>query len=442
MELYEYQKATVDLIQIGADPTYLAYEMGTGKTAIAIETAKRRKVKRLLVLCPAVGKLTWAKELARWWPGVPVTIIETRDHMRYLDHDGVFVMSYSRISSVNNGFDFANAVAQHPKGFAMTVLDEAHHLKNPKAIRTKGVLITMRNKLGFVLPMSGTPAPNHAGELFPILRTIFPETVRKSNGQLMKQYEFEDTYCQVVNKWFSGRSVRTIVGSKNIDVLKARLGKHFLRKTKKQVLPDLPDMTFDTWPVAAPNAPEWNVDWRSMSDDEIEAFFTSGGAHVMKMRHEIGLAKVPEAVQVIAETLDNCRRKVLVFAHHQDVVLGLLHGLAAYGPVVITGATGSADRQRAIDGFLNNPACRVFVGNIQAAGTTITLIGPANECSDVFFVESDFSPGNNVQAASRVHRIGQKDAVQVWFITAHGTYDDRIQEIVSRKARDFHLLFG
>jgi SWI/SNF-related matrix-associated actin-dependent regulator 1 of chromatin subfamily A len=179
-----------------------------------------------------------------------------------------------------------------------------------------------------------------------------------------------------------------------------------------------------------------------MTDDEIEEFFASGGAHVMKMRHEIGLAKVPEAVQVIAETLDNCYRKVLVFAHHQDVVAGLVHGLAAYTPVSITGATGTGERMRAIDAFLNNPACRVFVGNITAAGTTITLIGPGMECSDVFFVESDFSPGNNVQAASRVHRIGQHDAVQVWFVTAHGTYDDRIQEIIARKARDFQQLFG
>ena len=64
------------------------------------------------------------------------------------------------------------------------------------------------------------------------------------------------------------------------------------------------------------------------------------------------------------------------------------------------------------------------------------------ECSDVFFVEADWSPGNNIQAASRIHRIGQRDAVQVWFMVAHGTLDDRIQGILARKARDFHELFG
>jgi SWI/SNF-related matrix-associated actin-dependent regulator 1 of chromatin subfamily A len=437
MELYPYQATTVDLIQVGEDPTYLAYEMGTGKTAIAIETAKRRMADRLLILCPAVGKLTWVKELKRWWPGKAIRIVDSVKDVAD-DFGGVFILSYSLLST---NPELAEKIARCPP-FDMTVLDEAHALKNPKANRTKRVLGTMRNVLGFVLPMSGTPTPNHAGELFPILRTIFPETVRRSDGRLMKQYEFEDTYCQVVNKWFGGRSVRTIVGSKNIDVLKARIGPHFLRKTKKQVLPDLPDMTFDTYPVAAPDAPTWDADWQNMTDDEIEEFFANGGAHVMKMRHEIGLAKVPEAVQVIAETLDNCNRKVLVFAHHQDVVAGLVHGLAAYSPVQITGATNTTYRQVAIDRFLTDPACRVFVGNITAAGTTITLIGDQNECSDVFFVESDFSPGNNVQAASRIHRIGQKDAVQVWFVTAHGTYDDRIQEIIARKTRDFHQLFG
>ena len=65
------------------------------------------------------------------------------------------------------------------------------------------------------------------------------------------------------------------------------------------------------------------------------------------------------------------------------------------------------------------------------------------ECSDVFFVEADWSPGNNVQAASRIHRIGQKDAVQVWFLTAHGTLDDRHPGYPGpQDAGIFKLLFG
>jgi SNF2 family DNA or RNA helicase len=433
LELYQYQYETVAEITSNSHPVYLAFEMGTGKTPIAIAVAKARKVRRLLILCPAVGKLTWAKELKRWWPGMPVKVVR---HPTDLHGDGAFILSYNHVSVTP---DFADVVSR-AASFDMTVLDEAHALKNPGANRTKAVLKTMLPKLGFVLPMSGTPTPNHPGELFPILRTVFPETVRKSDGKLMRQYEFEDRYCQVVQKWFGGRAVRTIEGAKNADVLRATIKPYFLRKTKKQVLPDLPDMTFDTFPINAPNAPNWGFE--GMSNDEIEAMIDSGDAHVMRMRHQTGLAKVPGAVEAISDMLDNCKRKVVVFAHHKDVIDGLIKNLALYNPVKITGETSSVDRELAIHRFLDDPTCRVFIGNIQAAGTTITLVADTNEVSDVFFAEASYSPMDNVQAASRIHRIGQKDAVQVWFLTAFGSIDDRIQEILVRKAQDFKTLFG
>jgi SNF2 family DNA or RNA helicase len=84
----------------------------------------------------------------------------------------------------------------------------------------------------------------------------------------------------------------------------------------------------------------------------------------------------------------------------------------------------------------------MFIGNIQAAGTGLTLVGPQCLCSDVFFVEASYAVGDNVQAAARVHRIGQKAAVVARFLTAHGTIDDRIQDILARKAGDFAKLFN
>jgi len=437
MNLFPYQEDAVARIVASPDPTYLAFEMGLGKSAIALETAKRRGVKRLLIMCPSVGKLVWAKEIAKWWPGNHVVVVNSPGDLGLWD-EGIFILPYSRVSTDR---EFADTVMLGAP-FEMTVLDEAHALKNPGANRTKAVLKTMLPKLGFVLPMSGTPTPNHPGELFPILRTVFPETVRKSDGKLMRQAEFEDAYCQVVNRWFGGRSIRTIEGAKNGDILKARIRPYFLRKTKKEALPELPDMTFDTYPIAAPGAPDWGFDFSTIDDDEIEILLSSPDRHVMRMRHLTGLAKVPGAVEAIVDMLDSCRRKVLVFAHHTDVIIGLMSNLAAYNPVAITGETTSASRAHAVDRFLNDPKCRVFAGNITAAGTSITLVGDKADVSDVFFVEADYSPGNNVQAASRIHRIGQKDAVQVWFLTAHGTIDDRIQEILVRKTRDLKELFG
>ena len=99
------------------------------------------------------------------------------------------------------------------------------------------------------------------------------------------------------------------------------------------------------------------------------------------------------------------------------------------------------DREPAVDKFLTDPRCRVFIGNIQAAGTAITLVGPKCKCSDVVFVESSWTPMDNAQAACRVHRIGQKDGVVARMLSAAGTVDDLINGLLVRKAREFTPLF-
>ena len=109
-----------------------------------------------------------------------------------------------------------------------------------------------------------------------------------------------------------------------------------------------------------------------------------------------------------------------MFAHHADVIAALARHLGEYSPAVLTGATTSREREDAVDKFLKDPRCRVFIGNIQAAGTAITLVGPKCKCSDVVFVESSWTPMDNAQAACRVHRIGQKDGVVARMLSAAG----------------------
>jgi SWI/SNF-related matrix-associated actin-dependent regulator of chromatin subfamily A-like protein 1 len=443
MDLFPYQQDAIDrIINTSNVGSYLGFDMGLGKSAVALETAKKRNVSRLMILCPAVGRLSWVKECARWWPGKPVLVVSKPGDLTVPRPENVIlIVAYSSLSmSKSGGFDYVAALKQWG-AFDMTVIDEAHNLKNPGAIRTKAVLIDLKPILGWCLPMSGTPVPNHPGELFPILRVLFPDTIRKPDGKVMKQYEFEEAYCDIDMRWFNGREVRQIKGGKNLDMLKKRLAPYMIRLTKKQALPQLPDMSFDTYPVSAPNAPLWNIDTGRFTDDAFLSLLRDN-PQLMRLRRMLGEAKVRGSVEAVSDMLENCKRKVLVFAHHTSVIDGLIQGLLEYGVVSITGSTSAGLRTQAIDAFLNNPNIRVFVGNIQAAGTSITLVGPSAEVSDVFFVEADWSPGNNVQAASRIHRIGQKDAVQVWFITAHGTYDDRIQDILTRKAADFHKLFG
>jgi SNF2 family DNA or RNA helicase len=145
-----------------------------------------------------------------------------------------------------------------------------------------------------------------------------------------------------------------------------------------------------------------------------------------RIRHETALAKVPHAIKFIEESLESSS-KIVVFAHHKDVISQLKDAFP--GCVSITGDTKMEDRQAAVDRFQNDDKCRVFFGNIKAAGVGLTLTAAAH----VIFVELDWVPGNMSQAEDRCHRIGQKGSVLVQHIVLSDSMDATIAKRLIQK---------
>jgi len=381
---------------------------------------------------------------------MPFHLISGPSDLSKLRKDGIVLITYGLLSQKESVY--ASLISKNP-AFNMTIIDEAAAVKNLEANRTKAILKKMLPKLGYVVPMSGTPAPNHAGELFPILQAIYPQALYKSapGSPPMNRFEFEEAFCKVVHKRFgTGRDIRVIEGSKNLPELRRRMEGFMLRVRKEDVMKDLPPIRWDVVPVQPDTAITaqnnlLTLPW-SESDDDLIKYLSgaTGEEHVMKIRHQLGVAKVKASVEYIEDFLTNLPqdRKVLVFAHHRDVIEHLKVSLTNWSPAVIVGALGPAERASEINRFLYDDRCRVLIGNIAAAGTGLTLVGPQCKCSDVIFVEATYSVGDNHQAACRVHRIGQHDAVVARMLTAHGTIDDRIQSILARKAQDFEQLFN
>jgi hypothetical protein len=97
--------------------------------------------------------------------------------------------------------------------------------------------------------------------------------------------------------------------------------------------------------------------------------------------------------------------------------------------VSLTGDTPMQTRQDNVDRFQNGKNCRVFVGNIQAAGVGITLTA----ASHVIFTELDWVPGNMTQAEDRCHRIGQHDSVLVQHLVLEGSLSARMAKVLIEK---------
>lgn len=439
---------------VNNEPIYLAFDMGLGKSRVFIEAVKQRNANRVLILCPTSARLVWKREIKRWDPWAQITFADRPEH---LSTDARYTIVTHGMFSQRDGKLLAAFASCRP--FAMTAIDEAHAFNAADTLRVKA-LKRLRAKLGFIVPLSGTPIRNHAGDLYNMLQLCYPEGIKTNSGAVMHRFAFEDIFCRVIDKVFYNRHVRVIEGSKNLGLLKTRIAPFMVRVRKSEVLKELPPILWDQ--VSVPLDPVHfppeqaakleEIVHRIVShegstaslDAVVEALRVMGSSvMLMTMRRLLGIAKLRGATEYLVDMLDNLPRdrKVLVFAVHVDVVATLKSQLGEYDPAVITGASRPKERDAAIDKFLTEPSCRVFLGNIQAAGTALTLVGPTCKCSDVVFVESSWTPMDNAQAACRVHRIGQRDGVVVRMLTADNTVEELIHTILLRKSQEFSTLF-
>jgi hypothetical protein len=154
-----------------------------------------------------------------------------------------------------------------------------------------------------------------------------------------------------------------------------------------------------------------------------------------KMRHDIGLIKVPIIKGIIEDAIDQDNHKVVVFTWHRDVTEKLCNEFPG-ASLFITGETPVHERQAIVERFQTDPAIKVIVGTIKAMGVGFTLTAS----SHVIFAEFDWVPGNLTQAEDRCHRIGQKGNVLIQHFVLNGSLEARIIHTVLEKQKIANLI--
>lgn len=428
----------------------LADDMGLGKTIQVIAACNDIMAERVLVVCPAAARINWQREFETW---------------------GMFFKKPSVLSKLSDktvmrmicSYDYVARNYEKMEGdWDVVIFDESHFIKTPKTRRARGCYgrIGLVRKAKYVWCLSGTPAPNNASELWTMLYTF---------GVTRLNYnDFIDRYCNTIEHTYG----KQIIGNnKNfIPELKEMLNKVMLRRKKEDVLKELPPISFENLAVE-PGAVDIEMQASFLQyiypKDEMDELATKlireqrivegyikenrmgftglkGLAgisdSVSTLRRYTGLQKVQPTIDIVSQELDDgAYEKIVIFAIHRDVIVGIQDAFKAkgYQPVTLYGRTNPKTRQRNIDKFQNNPKCRVFIGNIVAAGTAITLTA----AHQVLFVEQDWTPGNNAQAAMRCHRMGQENKVFVRVMGVVDSFDERIARIIKRKTEDLTEIF-
>jgi SNF2 family DNA or RNA helicase len=436
--LYPYQRQAALDIASSRKPMLNAFDPGLGKSRVALTVIAARNDRRVLIVCPHSVILVWLAEVDKWWKQAPPVTVVQRG-LLIPEGEGIFLLSYGLLSEAS-GRVAARLANTGP--FDATILDEAHYLKNAKSNRASRIFALLP-RLGWVHPMTGTPAPNHAGELWGLLYHLRPDLiVSPITGKPMREGEFQSRYCNIRHLSVNGRKIEHIEGSKNKDELRARITPMVIAARKKEVLPQLPPIDFVVLPVQVPRGvlAIGGSGWDRVDDDALLQQLAAGQAK--SEIQQLGLAKIPSVIEWIVDLLDNSRdRRLVVWCVHHKVIDRYVDLLGEYKPVKFDGRDTLDQRRAAIQRFMSGDA-KIFVGQIQAGGTGLTLVSPTAKCSDVVFAEASFSYADNVQAACRIHRIGQNDGVLCRYASAAGTLDDRIQDILARKSRDWADLFS
>lgn len=462
MQLYDYQVTGAEWLS-SRIAGLLADEPGLGKTIQAIEACDCIYARTVLVLCQAVGKSHWREKFSQLQRHRRnVFVVSGTSQTLPLIEDHVVIVNFDVVSRA----DSLTMKALLRRKWDVLIVDEGHALKSRTSKRTATVYGKKTDKTNGLAAnaertwvLTGTPAPNNPSELYPHLRALAPELITvdiRGQRRPLTEDEFVQMFCLYRDTPFG----RQITGGKNLDRLRTIIAPFMLRRRKSDVLKDLPSLTFDTLVVNANDAKVPDTLLRELGQIEMlvaenmsfakdmAAGNTPDLAEILKglrtdvhlatQRRLVGQVKAEIAVRLVSDEIKGTGTKIILFAHHQQVIDRLVSGLSdeGLGVVKIDGRDSSKDRDIAITEFMTDPQCQVFVGQLTAAGTSITLTSASN----VLFVEASWVPSDNVQAACRAHRIGQKDGVLARFLTLEGSLDKQIMTALARKARDLAVL--
>lgn len=436
-ELKNFQRAGIAYV-VRARRCFIADDMGTGKTIqalAALEVSEIRGVTAfpVVVVCPATLVLNWQREAAKWLPGRSTRIVQGRKDPGELDSD-ITIVGWPNVSS------HADVLA----GRSSYIFDESHAAKNYEAARTKAAIKIAKGAPGLVLCLTGTPITNRPAEYASQLEIL--GRVHEFGGR----WGFYKRYCNAFrDRWGQWH----LEGAANLDELNERLRSIcYVRRTKEDVMPEL-DPIETAIRIIDPD-PKVLAEYRRAEQDIVKyaadraaqiaielgkpaghaavraRFAAESNEHLVRLAALRRLAARSKlaAVEELVEEMIGAGRKVVLVAHHREIVDVLAE---KFGGLKIQGGMDPVAVEEAKSRFqtLTVEEAPVIVLSVTAASTGHTLTAS----QDVVFVEEPWTPADVDQTISRCHRMGQMGSVTAWHLLADGTVDERIHKLIESK---------
>ena len=371
----------------------LGDEMGLGKTIEALAVLchlRSRGASHFLVVCPTSVLANWENEIRRH-SQLPIPLRlhgDPREQLlrKWIRNGGVAITTFGTLPKL----DISTI------DIAAVVVDEAHYVKNPEALRTRAVHACLQRSQHALL-MSGTPLENRLEEFRALVNHVQPAIATR-----LRPHQGAEAFQRVA-------------------------APVYLRRNQTDVLDELPEK-IET------------VDWLRLEDAAADTYRRAvASRNFMAMRRAAFLTdnpadspKLGRLREIVEEAKDN-DRKVIVYSCFRDV-LERVHG--ALGPLTMGPLTGSVTgprRQELVDQFSTRREPAVLVSQIEAGGIGLNI----QVASIVIIAEPQWKPSTEEQAIARSYRMGQNQPVEVHRLLTEDSVDEYMLAILAHKSAIF-----
>ena len=431
-ELWDYQKATLDYL-LARGGGINGDQPGLGKTPTSIAYANAREAQRILVIVPASVRLQWGERIKQW-----STIPRVHVSVMLKIKDGIHPTANYQIISYDAARNPAIIRAISKYKWDLLICDEAHKMKNIDALTTRAILgnsrgeyhhgdVKMKAIAGYCtehLALTGTLLLNRPSECYNLIRFFDHEAI-----DFMSEEKFKERYNRQADmKTIEGKRFKLESTSLELELQNRLRVNVMARHEKKDVFTMMRPPRYTIVKCEENGAVRGALDAEGMLGLSVEEIQTTKDfeilGHIAEARRLMGVALAPQISDYAADFLEGSDEKLVIFGWHLEVLDIFEQELSRFGTVRIDGRKSPAARQKAVDDFTNLPNVRVFIGNIQAAGTG--LDGLQQVCSRCYLAEPDWVPAQNEQAVSRLDRIGQENLVTAEIFVAPGSISEKI----------------
>ena len=388
-QLFPYQNEMVRFIESAGGRAIVGDEMGLGKTIQTLAWAVSTGVKSVLVVCPKVVRRTWIQEAKKFFPAYYTTenTLEISPKLIKAKKQDLFVDGIPKLATIN--YESLHKILPLLKmaQFELLIIDESHRIKNPNTATCQEVYEAAEHSK-YRLLLSGTAIKNKKSELFTQVELVRPGLFQSANELLMS----------------------TIGGAWN------KLQCCYLARQKSKVLKDLPEKIHSIQNVVVDGIQEIPM---PESFEEIAA-----------VKSAIALAKVKSTIEFVKEILNDSDSNCLVFTDSVEAAKTIAGSLGTKALLHHGQMSDEAREAAKVEFQREDSPKRVFVSTRQslAVGATLT------RADKVVFNDLCWTVADMNQAEDRVHRVGQKNTVNIyWIVADNHPWDRYVAKILARK---------